>query len=99
MLEMGTSGLMSGEGKQPAACRSRPSARPRLYTRRILNLLPSLNFWDHYSGPGAHRLRHYTASDIFANDVLRSLRLLILHFQVDSVPWRNLYYNAPQPVD
>ena len=31
MLEMGTSGLMSGEGKPPAACRSRPSALPRLY--------------------------------------------------------------------
>src|SRR5260370_28295586 len=31
MLEMGTSGLMSGEGKQPAACRPRSSALPRLY--------------------------------------------------------------------
>jgi hypothetical protein len=31
MLEMGTSGLMSGEGKPSAACRSRLSALPRLY--------------------------------------------------------------------
>jgi len=31
MLEMGTSGLMSGEGKPPAASRSRSSALPRLY--------------------------------------------------------------------
>ena len=31
MLEMGLSGLMSGEGKQPAASRSRSSALPRLY--------------------------------------------------------------------
>jgi len=31
MLEMGTSGLMSGEGKPPAACRPRSSALPRLY--------------------------------------------------------------------
>jgi hypothetical protein len=31
MLEMGMSGLMSGEGKQPAASRSRSSALPRLY--------------------------------------------------------------------
>jgi hypothetical protein len=29
---MGTSGLMSGEGKPPAASRSRSSALPRLYT-------------------------------------------------------------------
>ena len=33
MLEMGLSGLMSGEGKQPAASRSRSSALPRLYAR------------------------------------------------------------------
>src|ERR1035441_8055786 len=33
MLEMGTSSLMSGEGKPPAASRSRPSALPRLYVR------------------------------------------------------------------
>jgi hypothetical protein len=31
MPEMGLSGLMSGEGKQPAASRSRSSALPRLY--------------------------------------------------------------------
>jgi len=31
MLETGTSGLMSGEGKPPAASRSRSSALPRLY--------------------------------------------------------------------
>jgi len=31
MLEMGTSGLMSGEGKPPAACWFRSSALPRLY--------------------------------------------------------------------
>jgi hypothetical protein len=31
MFEMDTSSLMSGEGKPPAACRSRPSALPRLY--------------------------------------------------------------------
>ena len=31
MLEMGMSGLMSGEGKPPAASRSRSSALPRLY--------------------------------------------------------------------
>jgi hypothetical protein len=31
MLETGTSGLMSGEGKPPAASRSRFSALPRLY--------------------------------------------------------------------
>jgi hypothetical protein len=31
MLETGTSGLMSGEGKQPAASRSRYNALPRLY--------------------------------------------------------------------
>ena len=31
MSEMDTSSLMSGEGKPPAACRSRPSALPRLY--------------------------------------------------------------------
>jgi RND family efflux transporter MFP subunit len=31
MLEIGTSGLMSGEGKPPAAIRSRSSALPRLY--------------------------------------------------------------------
>jgi hypothetical protein len=31
MLEMGTSGWMSGEGKPSAACRSRLSALPRLY--------------------------------------------------------------------
>jgi len=35
MPEMGTSGLMSGEGKPPAASRSRPSALPRLYAFRI----------------------------------------------------------------
>jgi hypothetical protein len=33
MLETGTSGLMSGEGKPPAASRSRSSALPRLYVR------------------------------------------------------------------
>jgi len=31
MLEMGTSGLMSGEGKQPSANRLRSRALPRLY--------------------------------------------------------------------
>jgi hypothetical protein len=31
MLEIGTSGLTSGEGKPPAAIRSRSSALPRLY--------------------------------------------------------------------
>src|SRR5580698_7354509 len=34
MSEMDTSSLMSGEGKQSAACRSRPSALPRLYAQR-----------------------------------------------------------------
>jgi hypothetical protein len=32
MLEIGTSGLMSGEGKPPAASRSRFGALPRLYS-------------------------------------------------------------------
>src|SRR5580658_335503 len=32
MLQLGTSGLMSGEGKPPAASRFRSSALPRLYT-------------------------------------------------------------------
>jgi hypothetical protein len=35
MLEMGTSGSMSGEGKPPAASRSRSSALPRLYSRKV----------------------------------------------------------------
>src|SRR6266849_1642785 len=33
MFEMDTSSLMSGEGKPPAASRSRSSALPRLYVR------------------------------------------------------------------
>ena len=40
MLEMGTSGLMSGEGKPPAASRPRSSALPRLYdhlAKRLIN--------------------------------------------------------------
>jgi hypothetical protein len=36
MPEMGLSGLMSGEGKQPAASRSRSSALPRLYGRECV---------------------------------------------------------------
>jgi len=35
MFEMDTSSLMSGEGKQPAASRFRPSALPRLYARYL----------------------------------------------------------------
>src|SRR5438067_12858320 len=34
MLETGTSGLMSGEGKPPVAIRSRSRALPRLYARQ-----------------------------------------------------------------
>ena len=34
MLETGTSGLMSGEGKPPVAIRSRSRALPRLYAMR-----------------------------------------------------------------
>jgi hypothetical protein len=36
MLEMGLSGLMSGEGKPPAASRSRSSAFPRLYVGAVM---------------------------------------------------------------
>ena len=39
---MDTSSLMSEEGKQPAACRSRPSALPRLYPFRSAYLPPQL---------------------------------------------------------
>ncbi len=35
MLEMGTSRLMSGEGKPPAASRPRSSALPRLYSQDV----------------------------------------------------------------
>ncbi len=44
MLEMGLSGLMSGEGKPPAASRSRSSALPRLYFLRKLNSTPNSEF-------------------------------------------------------
>ena len=40
MSEMDTSSLMSGEGKQSAACRSRPSALPRLYAWPVPHLAP-----------------------------------------------------------
>src|ERR1035437_6891123 len=38
MFEMDTSSLMSGEGKQPAASRFRPSALPRLYAAKPVPL-------------------------------------------------------------
>jgi hypothetical protein len=46
MSEMDTSSLMSGEGKQSAACRSRPSALPRLYGSHENQIRDSL-----YCGP------------------------------------------------
>ena len=39
MLETGTSGLMSGEGKPPAANRSRSSALPRLYGAILVDVV------------------------------------------------------------
>ena len=44
MLEMGMSGLMSGEGKPPAACRSRLSALPRLYPE-LRRIRPYFSTW------------------------------------------------------
>src|ERR1039457_234740 len=56
MLEMGTSGLMSGEGKQPAASRSRPSALPRLYAFRNEYLAPH-HATGQEGGPHPHLLK------------------------------------------
>jgi len=50
MLETGTSGLMSGEGKQPAASRSRSSALPRLYAV-LGDGVPGLSFDPHSMRP------------------------------------------------